>query len=163
MKISIIVAIAKNNAIGRNNELLWHISGDLKRFKKITTDHIVIMGRNTYLSLPNHPLPNRRNIVISHIPEEDKLNFIAAEVVANLEEALLIADKENENFIIGGGMIYKQFLPIANKLYLTQVYQEYEADTFFPEIDFAQWNEISREDHFDMNPPFSYLIFEKIP
>ena len=161
MKISIIVAIAENNEIGKNNELLWHLSGDLKRFKEITTNHCVIMGRNTYLSLPNRPLKNRRNIVISHIPEEDGMNFVGAEVVANIDEAIKTADVDNENFIIGGGMIYRQFLPLANKLYLTKVQKTYDADTFFPEINYDEWNLISNEPHLDNDPPFCYLIYER--
>ncbi len=134
--ISIIVAIAKNYAIGKNNELLWHISDDLKRFKKYTTGNVVIMGRNTFLSLPKGALPNRQNIVITD-DKNDK--FDRADVVFSIDEAIKKASNEKNNFIIGGGMIYKQFLPIANKLYLTQINKEFDADTFFPEINFDEW------------------------
>ncbi|RLD46533.1 MAG: dihydrofolate reductase [Bacteroidetes bacterium] len=134
--ISIIVAIAKNYAIGKNNELLWHISDDLKRFKKYTTGNVVIMGRNTFLSLPKGALPNRQNIVITD-DKNDKFN--GADVVFSIDEAIEKASNEKDNFIIGGGMIYKQFLPIANKLYLTQINKEFDADTFFPEINFDEW------------------------
>jgi len=134
--ISIIVAIAENYAIGLNNELLWHLSDDLKRFKKITSGHAVMMGRNTFLSLPNGALPNRRNIVISDIPGEE---FDGCKMAYSIDEALEIAGDSEECFVMGGGMIYKQMMPIAGKLYLTQVHQSFEADTFFPEIDFSEW------------------------
>lgn len=161
MNISIIVAIAENNAIGKNNELLWHLPNDLKRFKEITSGHTVIMGRNTYISLPNRPLKNRRNIVISHIPEEDKKIFLGADVVGNIEEALKIADKNNENFVIGGGMIYSLFMPLANKLYLTKINKIYDADTFFPKINYEEWDLIAVEDHIDHNPAFGYFIYTR--
>ena len=154
MDITIIVAIAENNAIGKNNDLLWHISGDLKRFKEITTGHTIIMGRKTYLSLPKRPLPNRRSIVISDIPNE---NMDGVEITNSIESAISLADKEKENFIIGGGMIYKQFLPIANKIYLTKVHKTYDADIFFPEINIKNWNITEVEEHKDQYPPFSYI------
>jgi len=159
MQISIIVAIAENNAIGKNNTLLWHLSGDLKRFKEITSGHCVIMGRNTYLSLPNRPLKNRRNIVISHLPEDDKLNFIGAEVVENIEHAISIANQKEENFVIGGSMVYKYFLPLADKLYLTKIKRTYDADAFFPEINFSEWELISEEEHTENEPPYCYLVY----
>ncbi len=140
--ISIIVAIAENNAIGKDNRLLWHISEDLKRFKKLTTGHTLIMGRNTFLSLPNGALPNRRHIVISDIPDE---RFERCEMAGSIEEAIQIAGDKEECFVIGGGMVYAQFLPVAGKLYLTQVHQSFDADTFFPEIDFQQWKALLTE------------------
>jgi dihydrofolate reductase len=135
--ISIIVAIAQNNAIGKDNRLLWHLSDDLKRFKKLTTGHTLIMGRNTFLSLPNGALPNRRHIVISDV-EEDR--FEGCDMAGSLDHAIQLAGESVECFVIGGGMVYTQFLPMAGKLYLTQVQGTFEADTFFPEIDFAQWS-----------------------
>lgn len=144
MSISIIVAIAENHAIGRNNELLWHISEDLKRFKRITSGHRVIMGRNTYLSLPIRPLPGRTNIVISDIPGE---KFEGCVMVNSIGQALEICQTDEENFVIGGGMIYKQFLQHANKLYITRVYKSFVADTFFPEFNDDEWEEIERETH----------------
>jgi dihydrofolate reductase len=134
--VSIIVAIAENHAIGKENKLLWHISEDLKRFKKLTTGHTLIMGRNTFLSLPNGALPNRRHIVISDVKGE---SFEGCEMAASIEEAVHLAGSEDECFVIGGGMVYAQFLPLAGKLYLTQVHASFEADTFFPEIDFSTW------------------------
>ena len=139
--ISIIVAIAENNAIGKNNELLWKLSDDLKRFKKITTGHTVIMGRRTFESLPGGALTNRKNLVISDIAGEV---FENCQMAYSIEEALALCDEKDEAFVIGGGMIYKQFLPHARKLYLTVVHHEFEADTYFPEINYDEWNEISR-------------------
>ena len=141
--ISIIVAIAENRAIGKDNRLLWHLSDDLKRFKNLTSGHTLIMGRNTFLSLPNGALPNRRHIVISDLAEE---SFAGCEMAASIEEAARLTEKEKECFVIGGGMVYKQFLPLAGKLYLTQVHASFEADTFFPEIDFSRWKALSSEE-----------------
>ena len=141
--ISIIVAIAENRAIGKDNKLLWHLSDDLKRFKKLTTGHTLIMGRNTFLSLPNGALPNRRHIVISDVEGE---SFGGCEMARSIEEAVKLAGRIEECFVIGGGMVYKQFLPLAGKLYLTQVHESFEADTFFPEIDFGQWKILESED-----------------
>ena len=141
--ISIIVAIAENRAIGKDNRLLWHLSDDLKRFKKLTTGHTMIMGRNTFLSLPNGALPNRRHIVISDIPGE---TFPGCEMAGSVEEAVQLAGTDDECFVIGGGMVYAQFLPVAGKLYLTQVHESFDADTFFPEIDFSQWRALATEE-----------------
>ena len=141
--ISIIVAITDNFAIGRNNDLLVHIPGDLKRFKQITTGYPVIMGRNTLISLPNGPLKNRRNIVITDKPDEV---FGGCEMVFSIDEAIEKVADESEAFVIGGGMIYRQFYPLAAKLYLTIVHKTMEADVFFPEIDWSEWEEVERED-----------------
>jgi len=157
MDITIIVAIAENYAIGKDNDLLWHIPGDLKRFKKLTTDHTIIMGRKTYLSLPRRPLPNRRSVIISDVKE----TFDGVELVSSIKEAISVADKDKENFIIGGGMVYSQFLPLANKIYLTIVHKDYEGDVFFPEIDYSEWNITETEEHKDNDPPFSYLTLER--
>ena len=160
-KISIIVAIAQNFAIGRNNQLLWHIPADLKRFKKITSGHQVIMGKLTYESLPIRPLPNRKNIVITDKPGE---SFEGCTTVYSIEEALNLCNEQEESFIIGGGSVYRQFLPFCNKLYLTQIHKDFEADTFFPQVDLTKWKLVEREDqdqddslHFS----YSFLIFEK--
>jgi dihydrofolate reductase len=151
--ISIIVAIAQNFAIGKNNGLLFHLPNDLKRFKQITTGHPVIMGRNTLLSLPKGALPNRRNIVITDNLEE---KFERCEMVFSIEEAAETVKNESEAFIIGGGMIYRQFFPLAGKLYLTLVHQNFDADVYFPEIDYSQWEEFGREDHYDEKNGFNY-------
>lgn len=141
--ISIIVAVAENYAIGFNNQLLWHLSDDLKRFKKITSGHTVMMGRNTFLSLPKGALPNRTNIVISDIQGEE---FDGCKMAYSIDEALEISGDTEECFVMGGGMIYKQMLPVAGKLYLTQVHQSFEADTYFPKINFTEWTEIESEE-----------------
>ena len=141
--ISIIVAMAQDGAIGQGNDLLVHIPGDLKRFKEITSGHSVIMGKNTFNSLPKGPLPNRRNIVLSRNTE---LKIEGAEVVNSVEGAINLVKGEAEVFIIGGGKIYEQFLPLANKLYLTTVEKAFKADTFFPALNMADWIEESRID-----------------
>ena len=115
--ISIIVAIAQNYAIGKDNKLLWHLSDDLKRFKKITSGHYVIMGKLTYLSLPVRPLPNRTNMIITDNPDD---NFEGCMTVYSIDEVLNECPENQESFIIGGGSIYRQFMPIAQKLYITK-------------------------------------------
>lgn len=141
MSISLIVAAAKNNAIGKDNALLWHLSADLKRFKALTTGHPVIMGRKTFESI-GKPLPNRRNIVISR-----SLPVIqGCEVVASVDEALALINSGEEAFIIGGASIYKALWHVAGRLYLTLVKTELEGDTFIPEIKTDEWKEIRRED-----------------
>jgi dihydrofolate reductase len=158
--ISIIVAIAQNFAIGKNNDLLFHLPNDLKRFKEITTGHPVIMGRNTLLSLPKGALPNRRNIVITDNPNE---KFDRCEMVFSIDEAVEAVKNETEAFIIGGGMIYRQFYPVAGKLYLTLVHLDFDADVYFPEIEYSAWRELYREDLFDEKNGFkySYLNLER--
>ena len=140
--ISIIVAIEQNNAIGLNNQLLWHISNDLKRFKKITAGHTVIMGKKTLESLPSGPLPKRRNIILSDIPNDV---IEGCETVNSIQAALNLVKNEDEVFVIGGGSVYRQFLPLAHKLYLTIIEKDYDADTFFPEIPFNDWESIEKE------------------
>ncbi|MEE4258339.1 MAG: dihydrofolate reductase [Bacteroidales bacterium] len=146
MKISIIVAIASNNAIGKDNDLLWHISNDLKRFKRLTEGHYIIMGKRTYYSLPRRPLPNRTSVIITDVEGEEIDGCLMA---YSIEDAIAKMDKEGENFIIGGGSIYKQFLPYANKLYITRVHKDFDADTFFPEILSYAWTIVHKEDVLD--------------
>lgn len=145
--ISIIVAIAKNSAIGKDNQLLWHISEDLKRFKRITAGHKIIMGRNTLLSLPKWPLPKRTNIVITDNANEV---FEACEMVYSIPEAVAKCKPDEECFVIGGASIYQQFMPLADKLYITQVNKDFEGDTFFSEIDEAIWELTEKSDDFEM-------------
>ena len=152
--ISIIVAIAQNNGIGKENKLLWHLSADLKRFRQITTGHTVIMGKNTFLSLKGGPLKNRRNLVIS---DNHSDRFEGCEMVFSIEEALGRCDEDRESFVIGGASIYRQFLPFASRLYITRVHKAFEADTFFPVIDPEEWIEISREvPEYDGEHEFTY-------
>ncbi|UKJ06411.1 dihydrofolate reductase [Solitalea lacus] len=143
MKISIVVAKAENNVIGKNNTLIWHLPADLKYFKLLTTGNTIIMGRKTYDSI-GKPLPNRRNIVISRNTE---LNIPGCDVVNSLEEALKITSNENEVFVIGGAEIYKQALTLANTLYVTEVKAGFEGDAFFPDFSLNDWDEACRTDH----------------
>mgnify|MGYP003310484807 CR=1 FL=1 len=132
------------NAIGRQGDLLCHLSTDLRRFKTLTIGHPVLMGRKTYESLPVRPLPNRRNIVLT---TDTSVAWPLVEVVHTIEEALLaIRDQQQEVFIIGGGSIYRQFLPYANRLYLTRIRHTFpDADTFFPDINSSEWQQVSIE------------------
>ena len=142
MKISLIVAVAEDRAIGDKGNLLWHLSSDLKRFKAITTGHAIIMGRKTYDSLPNGALPNRRNIVISRQLKSLK----DAEVYSDIDEALKAASNEDTVYIIGGGEIYNKTFPLAEELHLTLVHKSYpEADTRFPEWKLTDWNILKLE------------------
>ena len=142
-KISIIVAIASNNAIGKDNDLLWHISKDLKRFKGMTLDHFIVMGKKTYFSLPKRPLPNRTSMIITDVEGEEIDGCLMA---YSIEDAIAKMDNKNENFIIGGGSIYKQFLDHANKMYITRVHRKFEGDTFFPEFSLDDWKLKEKED-----------------
>jgi dihydrofolate reductase len=144
--LSIIVAIAEDNGIGFKNELLAHISNDLKRFKEITAGSTVVMGRNTWLSLPKRPLPKRQNIVITNINSE---KFEGAEMAESIEGAIAICPENAESFVIGGAMVYKQFFELADKLYITHIHKTFEADTFFPKIDLNVWKIDSTSDNFN--------------
>ena len=141
--LTIIAAVAKNNALGKNNDLIWHLPADLKRFKKVTFGHHVIMGRKTFESL-GKPLPNRTTIIISRNKDYQVEGCI---VVNSLEEAIQAAKEDSNPFILGGGEIYKQALKYADILDLTLVHHSFEdADTFFPLFDTNLWEEISRQD-----------------
>jgi dihydrofolate reductase len=142
MTVTIIVAIAENYAIGKNNQLLWHMPADLKHFKQTTSGHTVIMGRKTYDSV-GKPLPNRRNIIITR----QEITIPGCEVVKSVEEALELCSNEEEVFIVGGAEIYKLAMPKTDRIYLTIIHHSFDADTFFPEIDYMEWKEVSREDH----------------
>lgn len=140
--ISIIAAVAKNRAIGFQNKLIYWLPNDLKRFKALTTGHTIIMGRNTFLSLPKGALPNRRNIVLSRSTKA----FPGCDVYPSLEEALAHCRQDEDIYIIGGASVYQQALPLADRLCLTEIDDTpAEADTFFPAYD--DWQEESRENH----------------
>jgi dihydrofolate reductase len=132
---NIIVAIAANGAIGNKGDLLWHLPDDLQYFKRITNGHTVVMGLRTWRSLPVKPLPNRRNIVLSDVP----VSIDGVEVCGSIGELQTLLKKGEQVFIIGGGMVYNQFLPITKRLYITHVLHDFEADTFFPKIDSNEW------------------------
>ena len=165
--ISIIVAITENYAIGKQGDLLCHMPEDLKHFKQITSGHTVMMGERTYLSLPKHPLPNRRNIVLTDVQGK---TFEGAETVYSIDEAIELGERRMANgeseeaFVIGGGMVYRQMMPRADKLYITHIHHSWEdADTFFPEIKDTEWVLESAEKHFaDENNPYDYTFAEYI-
>ncbi len=142
MIITIVVAIAQNHAIGKDNKLLWHLPNDLKHFKTITTGGTVIMGRKTYDSV-GKPLPNRRNIIITR----QNIAIEGCEVVNSLDEALALCKTEQEVFIVGGAEIYKMAMQVTNRIYLTIVHHDFEGDTYFPEIEENKWKEVEREEH----------------
>ncbi len=143
MPISIIVAISENNAIGKNNQLLWRLPADLKHFKNITSGNTVIMGRKTFDSI-SKPLPNRINIVISR---QQNLKINGVELANSLEQALSLCKSDRSIYIIGGAQIYLKALPFADKIYLTKVHQTFDADAYFPDIDERIWLETEKEYH----------------
>lgn len=159
--ISIIVAVSDDRGIGKDNELLWHISEDLKRFKRLTTGKTVIMGKKTWYSLPKRPLPGRKNIVLTDIRGEI---IDGSETVYSIDEALARNQEEEEIFVIGGGSIYRQFMPKADRLYITHVHLKAPADIYFPEIDLNEWK-ISKKEHFPVSEtntiPYTYIIYER--
>lgn len=141
--ITIIAAVAQNNAIGKNNDLLWHLPKDFKRFKEVTSGHYIIMGRKTFESFPK-PLPNRTHVVISRQKNYNPENCIVAE---SLEDAINKCPKNEDVFIIGGGEIYNQAINICDKLDITKVQHQFEAEVFFPEINLNIWELSSEEFH----------------
>jgi dihydrofolate reductase len=160
--ISIIVAIAQNDAIGKNNDLLWHIPADMKWFKKLTVGHTLIMGKRTYQSLPVKPLSNRKNIVITDDPAD---HFEGCLTVSSIDAALALCNPSEENFIIGGASIYRQFLPLTDRLYITKVHQDFEGDVFFPVVNYHDWKLVSEENFMPdekNNFAFSFLIYTRI-
>ena len=156
--ISIIVAVSDDWGIGKDNELLWHISEDLKRFKRITIGKTLIMGKKTWESLPTRPLPGRKNIVLTDLPDEQ---IEGAITVYSIDEALSKCTAEDEVFIIGGGSVYRQFMSLAHRLYITHVHKNRPADIFFPPIDPAVWKIVSEEDFTDSEIPYKNIIYER--
>lgn len=155
--ISIIVAIAENYAIGKKGDLLCHMPADLKHFKEITSGKTVMMGERTFFSLPKHPLPNRRNIVLTDVAGK---TFEGAEAVYSIDEMVKCIQGEEEAFVLGGGMVYRQMMPLADKLYITHIHHSWEdADTFFPEIKESEWKLLNAEHHFaDEKNPYNYTF-----
>lgn len=161
--LSIVVAKAKNNIIGKDNKLLWHLSDDLKRFRALTEGHTIIMGRKTFESL-GKVLPNRKHIVFSNNPDF-KVNDENVEVVHSLLQIQEYIESEEEAFVIGGAMMYNFLMPYVSKMYVTEIEKEFEGDTFFPRIDDKKWKEISREkgpEDGENNFEYNYVIYEKI-
>lgn len=141
--LSIIVAVAKNNVIGKDNKLIWHLPEDLKRFKKLTTGHTIIMGRKTFESL-GRVLPNRKHIVLcndANLTIEDE----NVEVIDDIKLLENYINSEEENFVIGGATIYKLLMPYANKMYITKINEEFEGDVYFPQIKEEEWKIIEQQ------------------
>jgi len=160
--LSIIVAVAEKNVIGKDNKLIWHLPEDLKRFKRLTTGHTIIMGRKTFESL-GRVLPNRKHIILCNDMQMniDNENVEVLEDISMLKEYI---DSEEEHFIIGGATIYKLLIPYANKLYLTLIHEEFDGDVYFPEIEEKEWRVVDREKGLknEENPfDYEYITFER--
>ena len=159
--ISIIVAVSEDWGIGKDNDLLWRISEDLRRFKRLTLGNTVIMGKKTWESLPRRPLPGRKNIVLSDVPGE----CIDFSITAySIEDALSKCETDENVFIIGGGSIYRQFMPLADRLYITHVHKKTPADIYFPVIDLKIWKIIEKEDFINTDNgriPYTYVVYER--
>ena len=168
MRISLIVAIAENNGIGKDNDLLWHLPNDMKYFKEKTLNHTIITGRKNYISIPEkyRPLVNRTNIVLTRNTDFKEEGCI---VKHNLQDAIkcTLENEKEEVFIIGGGQIYKEALEedLIDRMYVTHVHQTFDADTFFPQIDSKKWKKISElmVNADDKNPyKHSFVVYEKM-
>lgn len=155
--VSIICAVADNYCIGKNNTLLWNIPEDMKHFKDLTIGKTVIMGRNTWFSLPEkfRPLPNRKNVVLTFNADDTFPDGV--EHYSALEDAIAAHTTEPEMIVMGGAMIYKAAMPKADRLYITHVHQSPDGDVFFPTIEPAEWKETAREDH----EGFSFVTYER--
>ena len=161
--ITVIAAIATNNALGKDNDLIWHLPADLKRFKKVTTGHYILMGRNTFESI-GRPLPNRTTIIITRNKDYFKEGCLIAH---SLEQAVEMSKEEGQVFIIGGAQIYKETIAknLAQQLDITLVHKDFEADVYFPEIDTKIWKEVARE-NFKADEKnkldYSFVSYQKI-
>lgn len=158
--VSIIVAIAQNGTIGDKNSLLWHIKEDMRFFRITTSGHAVIMGRKTFESLGSKPLPKRKNIVITRAERDFEGTFTAH----SLQEAIAMAEGDEEIFIIGGAQIYAEALSVADRMYITRVERDYEGDTSFPEIDYSKWQLVSEERYErgeEFDAPFAFLCYDR--
>lgn len=143
MRISAIVAMSENRVIGNDNQLPWHLPADLKYFKKITVGNSILMGRKTYESI-GRPLPERNNIIVTR---DAHFKAPGCLVVNSLETALASVAEQKEIFVIGGAMLYQQMLPRIQRLYVTQIHQDFVGDTYFPQMDMNDWQEAERVDH----------------
>lgn len=160
--LSIIVAIAKNNAIGKDNKLLWHLPEDLKRFKRLTTGHNIIMGRKTFESL-GRVLPNRHHIILCN---DVKLNIEDenVEIFDDISKLDKYINSKEENFVIGGATMYKLLMPYANKMYITEIDKDFDGDVYFPEINKNEWKETEREQGPEDNEndfEYEYVTYER--
>lgn len=160
--LSIIVAIAKNNAIGKDNKLLWHLPEDLKRFKRMTTGHNIIMGRKTFESL-GRVLPNRHHVILCN---DAKLNIEDenVEILDDISKLDKYINSDEENFVIGGATMYKLLMPYAKKMYITEIDKEFDGDVYFPEISLNEWNATEREKGPEDNEndfEYEYVTYER--
>jgi len=158
--ITLIAAVAENNALGKDNQLIWHLPNDFKRFKEITSGHYIVMGRKTFESFPK-PLPNRTHVIITRQKDYKAEGCI---IVDSIEKAIEKCPKNEELFIIGGAQIYQQSIDFADKIELTRVHASFEADAYFPEINLNQWKLIFEEKHFKderHNFDFTFQTFVK--
>lgn len=158
--LSIIVAVAKNNVIGKNNQLIWHIPEDLKRFKKITIGKTIIMGRKTFESL-GRVLPNRKHIILCN-DAQMQIENENVEILKDIKELKPYIQSKEEHFVIGGATIYQLLMPYANKMYITHINQEFEGDVYFPKIDLNEWKVIEKEKGIqnEENPyDYEYMIY----
>ncbi len=157
--LSLIVAKAENNVIGKDNKLLWHLPEDLKRFKNLTTGHTIIMGRKTFESL-GRVLPNRKHVVFTQNPNF-KVDDVNVKIVHSLQDIQEYVEDKNENFVIGGEKIYNLLMPYVSKMYITEIHKDFDGDTFFPNVDLESWKETSREkmnaDDFD----YDFAVYER--
>ncbi|MCD4666578.1 dihydrofolate reductase [archaeon] len=160
MSLIIIASVSENNVIGLNNGIPWKISEDMKRFRRLTLDHPVIMGENTFLSLPKKfsPLPKRKNIVLSQNLEPQDGIYIAR----NIQEAIELTGNE-DSYVIGGAQVYRSFLPLSDKMELTRINRIYTGDAFFPEVKWKEWKLIGQEDkRTDDGIGYSFLTYKRI-
>ena len=158
--LSIIVAKAKNNVIGKDNKLLWHIPEDLKRFKSLTTGHTIIMGRKTFDSI-GRVLPNRKHVILSHNPDF-KVHDEDVEIVHSIDEIKKYIESDEENFVIGGAMIYSLLMPYVTKMYITEIDKNFEGDSVFPPVNHEKWKEVKRVESKDDNLEYSFVDYERI-
>jgi len=163
MRISVIVAVAENGIIGRDNELPWHLSADLKRFRRLTMGHHILLGRKTYEAI-GRPLPGRHMVVISRGQPELPAGVA---LVSSLEEGLDLARRagDQEVFVAGGAQIYRLALPLAQRVYMTRVHQEFAGDADFPELDDADWAVVDTEHHHAdeiSNLDYSFVLLERL-
>lgn len=161
--LSIIVAVAKNNVIGKDNQLIWHLPEDLKRFKRLTTNHTIIMGRKTFESL-GRVLPNRKHVILCNDAEMN-IDDENVEILDDISKLKKYKDSEEENFVLGGATIYKLLMPYADKMYVTHIKEEFEGDVYFPEISEKDWKITEREKGLrdEKNPfDYEYVTYERI-
>jgi len=163
-RLSLLVAMARNRVIGRNNKLPWHLPADLKRFKFLTMGQTIVMGRKTYESI-GRPLPGRANIIVTR---QTGYEVPGAIVVNTIDDALLICERtgssNGENFIIGGEELYRQTLKICQRIYITEIQRDFEGDAFFPEFDPNEWEETQRDRHIsenDTNLEYHFVVLDR--